>query len=353
MAPPKWSSNTASHATGKGKWQKTAPAPKDFCCPCLILSSCSKHNCPWAKARWPCRNCNPSCGRFTNTVAAHNAVIQDANCIHLPSSTAARFCIHMGLPPCPLIPLIINPAECRGDDNELVSTVSPRIQCHIRRDHQCQDGTQSTSSGASCEGDKVANLPNGGDTSPPTKLPAGNGLVLLQCANYCAPQTQLRPTLGRDSDASINATPLTDNQPPLAFAPSSAPLQLGTLTTIGLSNTPCMQSLTHQSTVSGAVVAGQPAANCENVDGGLTQEMVVSEMDCSGSPRAALNVGPVQQMVALVGCLGILVAAPNIGPTRLGAWLVSWLVSWLVGRLVGRSVNQPISWMVWEALRLR
>jgi hypothetical protein len=87
-------------------------------------------------------------------------------------------------------------------------------------------------------------LPNRGVTSPPTKLPAGNSSVALQCANCCAPQTQLRPTPGCDCDASINATPLTDNRPPPAFAPSSAPFQPGILTTIGLSITPCVQSLT-------------------------------------------------------------------------------------------------------------
>jgi hypothetical protein len=196
----------------------------------------------------------------------------------------------MGLPPRLLIPLIVDPAEHTGYDNEPAPMASPCIQGHIRCDRQCQDGTQSTLSGASRVGDKVAMLPDGGDTSPPTKLPAGNGLVALQCANCCAPQTQLRPTSGRDSDASIDATPLTDNRPPPAFAPSGAPFYPGTLTTIGLSNTPCVQSLTRQSTVSGAVVAGQPAANCENVDGGLMQETAASETNCSGSPGAALNV---------------------------------------------------------------
>jgi hypothetical protein len=222
-APPKRSSNNASCATGDGKWQKTAPTCKDPCCPCSILSSCSKCNCPCAKAQRPCQNCNPSHGQCTNTVATHNAIIRDANCVHLPSSTAARFCVHMGLPLRPLIPLIVNPAECTRDDNELAPTASPRIQCHIQRDCQCQDGTQFTSSGASCEGGEVALLPDGGDTSPPTKLPAGGGLVALQCADCCAPQTQLRPTSGCDSDASIDATSLTDNRPPPAFAPSGAP----------------------------------------------------------------------------------------------------------------------------------
>jgi hypothetical protein len=117
----------------------------------------------------------------------------------------------MGLPPRPLIPLIINPAECTGDNNELATMASPRIKCHIQRDYQCQDGTQSTSSRAFCEGDEVAMLPDGGDTTPPTELPAGDGLVGLQCADYLAPQTQLCPMLGRESDALINATPLTDN----------------------------------------------------------------------------------------------------------------------------------------------
>ncbi len=104
-------------------------------------------------------------------------------------------------------------------------------------------------------------------------------------------------------------------------------------------------------------MAGQPAANCENVDRGLTQETAASETDCSHSPGAELNMGPMQGMVALADCLGIRVAAPNVGPTRLGAqlvnWLVGWLVGWSVGRLVGRPVGRPVSQMVWEALRLR
>jgi hypothetical protein len=223
MAPPKWSSNTASRATGNGKWQKTAPARKDPYCPCSILSSCSKHSCPCAKAQRPCQNCDPSRGRCANTVDAHNAVIRDANRVHLPSSTAARFRVHMGLPPCLLIPLIVDPPERMGDDNELAPTASPHIQRHICCDRQSQDGTQSTSSGALREGDKVAMSPDGGNTSPPTELPAGDGSVMLQCADCCAPQTQLCPTLGRDSDALIDATPLMDNRPPPAFALRGAP----------------------------------------------------------------------------------------------------------------------------------
>jgi hypothetical protein len=111
----------------------------------------------------------------------------------------------MGLPPCPLIPLIVDPAERMGEDNESAPTASPCIQRHIRHDRQCQDGTQSTLSVASRKGDKVAMSSSGGDTSPPTELPASDSLVALQCANCCAPQTQLRPILGRDSDASIDA----------------------------------------------------------------------------------------------------------------------------------------------------
>jgi hypothetical protein len=104
-----------------------------------------------------------------------------------------------------------------------------------------------------------------------------------------------------------------------------------------------MQSLMHQSTVSEAIVAGQPAANCENVDGDLMQETATLETDGSGSPKAALSTGPMQGMVMLADCLGIHVAAPNLGLTRLGAWSVGrpvgQLVSWLVGRMVGRSVR--------------
>jgi hypothetical protein len=155
-----------------------------------------------------------------------------------------RFCGHMGLLLHLLIPIIVYPAECMGDDNEPAAMASPCIQCHIRCALQCQDGTQSTLSGASREGDNVAMSPNGGDTSPPIKPPAGNGSVALQCAECCAPQTQLCPTLGCDSDASIDATLLMDNHPPWEFAPRGAPFQPGALTTIDLSNTPCVQPLT-------------------------------------------------------------------------------------------------------------
>jgi hypothetical protein len=92
--------------------------------------------------------------------------------------------------------------------------------------------------------------------------------------------------------------------------------------------------------VSGAVVAGQPAADCENVDGGLTQETAALETDCSGSPRAALNVGPTQGVVASADRLGTRVAAPNVGPTRLGAWLVGQSVGQLVGHSVGWSAGR-------------
>jgi hypothetical protein len=103
-----------------------------------------------------------------------------------------------------------------------------------------------------------------------------------------------------------------------------------------------------QSTVSEAVVAGQPAADCKNVDGGSTQETAVLETDCSGSPGAALNVGPTQGMVAFANRLGIRVAAPNVSPTRLRAQPVGRSVGWLVSQPVGRQVSQ----IVWEASRL-
>jgi hypothetical protein len=316
-APPKWSSNTTSRATGDGKRQKTAPAHEDPCCPCLILSSCSKRNCPCTKAWWPGQNCNPSCGRCANMVAVHNAVIQDANRVHLPpSSTVARFCIHMGLPPRPLIPLIVNPAEHMGDDNESAPMASPCIQLYIRPDRQRQDGTQSTLSRASHEGDKVVMSPDVGDTSPPTKTARRRQFGRAAVCQLLCPPNPVCPTLGCDSDASIDATLLTNNRPPPAFAPSGAPFQPGTSTTIGSSNTPCVKSLTQQSTVSGAVVAGQPAADCENVDGGSMQEMAASKADHLGRPGAALNLGLTQGMVALVDCLGTRVAAPNVGPMR-------------------------------------
>ena len=177
-----------------------------------------------------------------------------------------------------MIPLIVEPAERTGDDNKLATTASPTIQRHIRR-AQRRDGTQSTSSGASREGDEVAMSPDGGDTSPPTELSAGDGRVVLQCTDCCAPQTQPRPTSGRVSDtasASIAATPLPDNRPPPAFAPSGVPHPPGASAATDPSNTPSVQPMTRESTVFGVVGAGQPAADRENVDGGPTQEMVAS-----------------------------------------------------------------------------
>ncbi len=88
-----------------------------------------------------------------------------------------------------------------------------------------------------------------------------------------------------------------------------------------------MQTLNQQLTVSGAVGAGQPAADCKNVDGGSVQETAALEMDFSGSPGAAPNVGLTQGMVALADCLGILVAVSNVGLTRMAARLVGQSVS--------------------------
>jgi hypothetical protein len=129
----------------------------------------------------------------------------------------------MGLPPRPLIPLIVDPTEWMKDYNESATTASPRIQCQVQRAHLRQDGTQSTSSGAYREEDDVAMLHNGGDTRPPTKLPTGNGLVALQFADCCAPQTQSRTTSERNSDASINATTLMDNIPPPGICSKRCP----------------------------------------------------------------------------------------------------------------------------------
>jgi hypothetical protein len=99
-----------------------------------------------------------------------------------------------------LIPLIVNPAERTGANNELATTACPATQRHIQR-IQRRDGTPPTSSGASREGDEVAMSPDGGDTSPPPELSAGDGLVVLQCTDCCTPQTQPRPTSGRGSEA--------------------------------------------------------------------------------------------------------------------------------------------------------
>jgi len=133
--------------------------------------------------------------------------------------------------------------------------------------------------------------PDGGDTSPPTELSAGDGTVVLQCNDFWAPHTQPRPTSGRVSDALvlIVATPLPDNHPPLVFAPSGVPHPPGASAATDLSNTPNVQPLTQQSTVSGAVGAGQPAANRENVDGGPTQETLVSELEQPATPATTGN----------------------------------------------------------------
>jgi len=144
--------------------------------------------------------------------------------------------------------------------------------------------------------------PNGGDTSPPAELSAGDGPVVPQCTNCCAPQTQPCPTSGHVSDAasaSITATPLPDNRPPPASAASSVPHPPGASAATDPSNTPSVQPMTRQSTVSGAVRAGQPAANRENVDGGPTQEMVASELELehpampatTGAADARVTVG--------------------------------------------------------------
>jgi hypothetical protein len=129
--------------------------------------------------------------------------------------------------------------------------------------------------------------PDGGDTSPPIELSAGDGPVVLQCTDCCTPQTQPRPTSGRGSDAAsttIAASPLPDNCPPPAFAPSGVHHPRGASATTDPSNTPSVQPMTQQSTVSGAVGAGQPAADRENVDGGPTQEMVASELEHPATP---------------------------------------------------------------------
>ena len=268
---PRWSSSLASRPTGDGKRQKTASAREDPCCPCSISSTCSERNCPCAKARRPCQNCDPSRGKCSNTVAAHNAVIREANRDNLPRSASGRFRERMGLPPRPLIPLIVDPTQRTGDDNELATTASPATQRHIRR-VQRRNETQSTSSGASREGDEVAMSPDGGDTSPPTELSAGDGPVVLQCTDCCTPQTQPRPTSGRGSDAASATTaapPLPDTRPPPAFAPSGAHHPQGASAATDPSNTPSVQPMTQQSTVSGAVGAGQPAADREKLTEGL------------------------------------------------------------------------------------
>jgi hypothetical protein len=100
-----------------------------------------------------------------------------------------------------------------------------------------------------------------------------------------------------------------------------------------------------QSTVSGAVVAGQPADDYKNVDGGSTQETAALETDHSGSPGAALNMGPTQGMVVLADRLGTCMAAPNVSPTRLGAQSVERSI----GRSVGRSVSRLVGWSVGQS----
>jgi hypothetical protein len=142
-------------------------------------------------------------------------------------------------------------------------------------------------SGASREGDEGITSPDGGDTSPPNKLSTGDGPVVLQCIDCFIPQTQQRPTSGRGSDAAsatIAAPPLPDNCPPPAFALSGVQHPRGASAATDPSNTPSVQPMTQQSTVSGAVGAGQPAADRENVDGGPTQELVASELEHPAPP---------------------------------------------------------------------
>jgi hypothetical protein len=58
----------------------------------------------------------------------------------------------------------------------------------------------------------------------------------------------------------------------------------GALAATNPRSTPSVQPLTRQSTVSGAVEAGQPAADRKNVDRGPTQDMVASELEQPATP---------------------------------------------------------------------
>jgi hypothetical protein len=65
---------------GGSKRQKTTTAREVLYCFCSVSSSCTAHNCPCAKAGWPCRSCNTeSCSRCSNTLEAHNRTIAEEN----------------------------------------------------------------------------------------------------------------------------------------------------------------------------------------------------------------------------------------------------------------------------------
>ena len=70
IKPPRKSQN---------KKQRTTAAREDPCCPCSTSACCSERNCPCAKARRPCRDCDPGHKRCNNSTASHNHRIKAAN----------------------------------------------------------------------------------------------------------------------------------------------------------------------------------------------------------------------------------------------------------------------------------
>ena len=84
LADNKTTTTTAAWKGRKGKQQST----NQLCCFSSPAAPCSSRNCPCAKAGRHRRRCSPwTCGRCSNTIAAHNRVIQGESFQYLlPSS---------------------------------------------------------------------------------------------------------------------------------------------------------------------------------------------------------------------------------------------------------------------------
>ncbi len=105
------------------KRQKTAEARKDLFCFCSPAALCSSCNCSCAKAGRPCQCSDPgTCGRCTNTIAAHNWTILDENA-RRTTSIVACFWQRVGRPLDPTIPLYEVPPLPDADNDEFDETV--------------------------------------------------------------------------------------------------------------------------------------------------------------------------------------------------------------------------------------
>ena len=91
----------------------TPVAREDPCCSCSVNATCSLRNCPCAKARRPCLNCDPGDQRCSNTIACHNKRIQQAN-RQSNNTSARRLRGFFGLGDRPALPYIQDPATPAG-----------------------------------------------------------------------------------------------------------------------------------------------------------------------------------------------------------------------------------------------